>query len=87
VEEQPEQVTFRVWNPGAIAASIAPRIFQRYFSTKPGSGRGQGTFIMKLLGERVLGGDVGFTSSATGGTTFSLRLPRRPPPAPRADLP
>jgi signal transduction histidine kinase len=87
VEEQPEQVTFRVWNPGAIAASIAPRIFQRYFSTKPGSGRGQGTFIMKLLGERVLGGEVGFTSSATGGTTFSLRLPRRPPPAPRADLP
>jgi signal transduction histidine kinase len=80
VEEQPERVAFRVWNPGAIAASVAPRIFQRYFSTKPGSGRGQGTYTMKLLGERVLGGEVRFTSSATGGTTFSLTLPRLPPP-------
>jgi signal transduction histidine kinase len=35
---------------------------------------------MKLLGERVLGGEVRFTSSATGGTTFSLTLPRLPPP-------
>jgi signal transduction histidine kinase len=86
VAEEPDLVAFRVWNAGAIAASVAPRVFQRYFSTKPGSGRGQGTFTMKLVGERLLGGEVGFTSSATGGTAFTLRLPRRPPaPAGAAD--
>jgi signal transduction histidine kinase len=84
VEERPEAVLFRVWNPGAIAASVAPRIFQRYFTTKHGAGRGQGTYTMKLVGEEVLGGEVRFTSSPTGGTAFTLRLPRLPPPMPAA---
>jgi signal transduction histidine kinase len=30
---------------------------------------------MRLLGERYLGGKVDFTSSAAGGTVFSIRLP------------
>ncbi len=75
IEARKGEISFRVWNPGAISGSVAPRIFQRYFTTKSGSGRGQGTFLMKLFGERWLGGQVGFHSSAAEGTTFWLRLP------------
>ena len=45
------------------------QIFQRSFSTK-GSGRGVGTYSIKLLGEQYLRGRVGFTSSETDGTAF-----------------
>ena len=76
VDEDFESVTFRVWNAGAIPSSVAARIFQRYFTTKPGASRGHGTYFMKVFGERVLGGEVGFTSSAEDGTVFYLRLPR-----------
>jgi len=75
IEARDRETHFRVWNPGAISDSVAPRVFQRYFTTKPGSGRGQGTFLMKLFGERWLGGRVGFHSSAAEGTSFWLRLP------------
>lgn len=67
---------FHVWNPGAIPPDVQLRIFLRSFSTKPGPGRGLGTFAMRLLGERYLGGRVGFTSSAEEGTTFTIALPR-----------
>ncbi|HET8540875.1 MAG TPA: sensor histidine kinase [Anaeromyxobacter sp.] len=70
-------VAFRVWNPGAIPAAVRPRVFQRYFTTKPGAGRGQGTFAMRLFGEEYLGGRVSFETSARDGTTFELRLPAR----------
>lgn len=76
VEDGPDGVGFRVWNAGAIPPALAPRIFHRYFSTKPGEGRGQGTFVMKLFGERYLQGRMGFTSSPEAGTAFELRLPR-----------
>lgn len=70
------RVYFRVWNAGEIPAATALRMFQRYFSTKSGSGRGLGTYSMKLLGERYLGGRVGFTTDAVAGTLFSCDLPR-----------
>jgi signal transduction histidine kinase len=76
VQELPEGLSFRVWNAGSIPASLAPRIFHRYFSTKAGEGRGHGTFVMKLFGESYLRGQMGFTTSAEGGTAFELRLPR-----------
>jgi K+-sensing histidine kinase KdpD len=75
----PGDVCFEVWNRAAIPEHIRPRVFQRYFSTKPGSGRGLGTSTMKLLGEEMLRGEVGFTSDSKSGTTFYLRLPRRFP--------
>lgn len=68
-------VTFSVWNAGAVPPAVAPRIFQRYFSTKEGLGRGQGTWAMKLLGETHLGGRVDFTTSETDGTVFRFVLP------------
>ena len=75
-DASPNEVTFRVWNPGVIAQSVAPRIFQRYFTTRPGEGRGHGTFVAKHFGEKVLRGRVSFTSTREAGTTFELRVPR-----------
>jgi signal transduction histidine kinase len=69
---------FRVWNAGAIPVAVVPRIFQRFFSTKPGSGRGYGTYAMKLFGEQLLRGKVGFATSESEGTWFELVLPRQP---------
>jgi len=65
---------FHVHNATAIPRAVALRLFQRSFSTKARRGRGIGTYSMKLLGERYLGGEVGFTTGE-GGTTFTLRLP------------
>lgn len=74
-EKDNGKVLFSVWNAGEIPEQTALRIFQRYFSTKPGSGRGLGTYSMKLIGERCLGGAVSFKTSPDEGTTFFLSLP------------
>ena len=76
VTEPEGRVALSAWNPGAIPPAIAPRIFQRYFSTKPGEGRGQGTFVMKLFGEAYLKGRMTFTTGPLDGTCFTLTLPR-----------
>lgn len=78
----PGAVEIGVWNDGAIPPEVARRIFQRNFSTKGTLGRGLGTYAMKLLGERLLGGAVRFTSEAADGTRFRLTLPA-PGPAQR----
>ena len=67
---------FNVWNEEQLSEEIALRIFQHYFTTKSGQGRGLGTYSMKLIGERYLGGKVYFETSEKG-TTFTLRLPFR----------
>jgi len=66
---------FLVHNPGEIPDEVRSRIFQRSFSTKGMSGRGLGTYAMKLFGENVLKGQVGFDTGREG-TTFWIRLPR-----------
>jgi diguanylate cyclase (GGDEF)-like protein len=66
---------FHVRNPSVIPADVACRVFQRAFSTKAVGGRGLGTFGLRLLAERYLGGQVGFTTDETEGTCFTLRLP------------
>lgn len=70
---------FSVWNAGAIPEAVRPRVFQRYFSTKVGDDRGIGTSAMRLLGEKILGGRVSFTTSEEEGTTFTVRLPESRP--------
>ncbi|MCX5797937.1 MAG: PAS domain-containing sensor histidine kinase [Elusimicrobia bacterium] len=74
----PDAVIFWVHNPSVMPKDSQYQVFQRSFSTK-GSGRGLGTYSMKLLGERGLGGKVSFVSSAAEGTVFSLRCPRTLP--------
>jgi hypothetical protein len=71
-------VRFHVQNPGAMAADVQARVFQRSFSTKAARGRGLGTYSMKLFGERCLGGKVSFVSDDQRGTVFTLALPPRP---------
>lgn len=74
-ERQADLVVFCVSNPGEMPVEIARRIFQRNFSTKGGLGRGLGTYSMKLFGEKLLAGEVDFSSPGTGQTVFSFRLP------------
>lgn len=70
------RLTFSVHNPGLIPEETQLSIFQRAFSTKGGTGRGFGTYSMKLLGQNVLKGEVGFASTQEEGTTFHITLPR-----------
>ncbi|MDX9871242.1 MAG: ATP-binding protein [Clostridia bacterium] len=53
------------------------QLFKRSYSSK-GSGRGLGTYSMKLLGERYLGGYVHFISEVHNGTTFIFGVPVQP---------
>lgn len=68
-------ISWSVWNGSVISEQNKLKIFQKHFSTKAQTGRGFGTYSMKLFGEDYLKGEVGFTSTATEGTTFSLTLP------------
>ncbi len=67
-------VEFTVHNPAYMPRSVQLQVFQRSFSTK-GSGRGLGTYSMRLLTECYLQGSVSFTSTREAGTHFFLRLP------------
>ncbi len=67
-----------VWNRALIPPPVAQRMFQRFYSTKPGGGRGIGTHSMKYIGEKLLGGKVYFTSNPQEGTTFTIELPSQP---------
>ncbi|MBN2238399.1 MAG: PAS domain-containing sensor histidine kinase [Dehalococcoidales bacterium] len=69
VEPTGEEVQFSVHNPGYIPGDVQLQIFQRSFTTK-GAGRGLGTYSMRLLSERYLGGRVTFVSVEGEGTTF-----------------
>lgn len=70
-----ERLQFSVHNETAIPKELRLNVFRRGFSTK-GKGRGMGMHSIKLLGERYLGGTVGFRTSEDKGTLFYLNLPR-----------
>lgn len=70
----PDMIEFWVHNPGYMPRQVQLQVFQRSFSTK-GTGRGLGTYSMKLLGERYLKGRLSFTSSPDQGTTFRASFP------------
>ena len=67
-------IEFYVHDPGVIPSAAQLHILQNSFSTKDG-GRVLGTYSMKLLTERYLGGTVQFESSALNGTRFFARYP------------
>ncbi|MFX1426675.1 MAG: ATP-binding protein [Promethearchaeota archaeon] len=69
-----QKISFWVHNSGVMTESVKSQIFQRSFSTK-GPGRGIGTYSVKLLTERYLGGEVEFQSLNKKGTTFYVHLP------------
>jgi signal transduction histidine kinase len=66
-------VVFSIHNQSVIPKEVQDQLFHRFYSTK-GSGRGLGTYSMKLLGENYLKGKVWFESSEDFGTTFYIKL-------------
>lgn len=79
-----DKVKFWVHNPQVIAPEHQLQIFNRSFSTK-GPGRGLGTYSIKLLSERYLEGEAGFSSEPERGTRFWVSLPLRPTYFPKRD--
>ena len=75
LEHDGDFLSFCVWSVLEIPKDVTKRIFQRNFSTKEQTGRGIGTYSMKLLGEKILGGKVSFTTSKKEGTVFRFIYP------------
>lgn len=68
------EIVFFVQNPQVLPDAARSQIFKRSYSTK-GSGRGVGTYSMRLLAEKYLDGSVVFKTSEATGTVFELHLP------------
>ena len=68
-----DQVEFWVHNPAHMPREVQLQVFKRSFSTK-GSGRGLGTYSIRLFVTRYLHGSVDFESSEDRGTIFRVRL-------------
>lgn len=71
------RIEFNVANQGVMPEEVQAQIFKRSFTTK-GTGRGIGTYSMKLLSEKYLNGFISFTSAAETGTIFTASFPLRP---------
>ena len=69
-----DKAIFSVKNSAVMPDEVKLQFFQRSFSTK-GSGRGIGTYSIKLFGEKYLKGKVSFESKAPEGTTVRIALP------------
>jgi two-component system NtrC family sensor kinase len=76
--DEPGAVILEVRDRGAgIAAEVAPRIFDAYFTTKaPGHGTGLGLYICRDVVGRM-GGTIAFDTGPQG-TTFRVRFPAAP---------
>lgn len=72
--ETHNKIIFSVSNPGYIPEGVRLQIFQRSFSTK-GADRGLGTYSVKLLTTKYLGGEVSFKTDESNGTTFIVSIP------------
>lgn len=69
-----DQARINVHNSAYMPRKVQLQVFQPAFSTK-GSGRGMGTYSMRMLTETYLGGRIDFSSSELGGTNFWVLLP------------
>ena len=70
-----QEVGFSVRNTCVMPPEVQRQVFTRSFSTK-GAGRGLGTYSIKLISEKYLGGRVSFVSNEEKGTIFTVRYPR-----------
>lgn len=68
-----EEIRFFVHNNSHIPIEVQSQLFKRFYSTKE-SGRGIGTYSMKLFGEKYLKGKVWYTSLPDKGTTFCFEV-------------
>lgn len=76
VREFDDKVRFYIKNDMVMPKGVQLQVFQRSFSIKD-TGRGIGTYSIKLLSENYLKGKVGFTNSESEGTVFYVDLFRR----------
>jgi nitrogen-specific signal transduction histidine kinase len=83
VESEGPKIRFWVKNDAVIPKDIQMQLFQRSFSTK-GSGRGIGTYSIRLLTENYLKGKVSFVSNEEDRTIFSVELNKKFPTNPTA---
>lgn len=74
-EERPDHFVLWCHNRQPIPPEVRRQLFQRSFSTK-GPGRGLGTYSIRLLTERYLGGKVALSSDPESGTRFELQFPK-----------
>jgi len=75
-EFDPEWVRLKVSDTGSgIPVEDLGRIFQPFFTTKPGVGTGLGLAISQSIAEQHHGG-ITVRSEVGKGSTFTLRLPR-----------
>lgn len=75
LREEADAVCFTVHNSTVMPPAVQNQVFMRSFSTK-GAGRGLGTYSIKLITEKHLGGRVSFVSNERDGTRFEVRFPR-----------
>jgi len=73
--KEQDKISIYVKNKSFIPLDIQNGIFKRFFSTKAKSGRGLGTYSIKLITEQYLEGKAYFTSSEQEGTCFYVDLP------------
>jgi len=66
-------IRIEVHNRLVMNEEVRHQVFQRSFTTK-GSGRGTGTYSVKLLTENYLKGRAGFVSSDSTGTVFFMEF-------------
>jgi nitrogen-specific signal transduction histidine kinase len=80
-DREADGLVFWVHNRVAMPREVQLQMFHRAYSTK-GSGRGLGTYSVKLLTTHYLAGKVGFSSTPQAGTRFFIKLPVTLPAAP-----
>jgi PAS domain S-box-containing protein len=68
------RVIFEVQNDAVMEERTQLQVFKRFYSTK-GTGRGVGTYSIKLLTENYLGGKAEFVSNESVGTVFRVSIP------------
>jgi nitrogen-specific signal transduction histidine kinase len=78
VEEEDDEIVFWVKNDEVMPEEVQLQMFHRSFSTK-GSGRGLGSYSIRMLTENYLLGKAGFVSNETDGTIFTIRLKKEFP--------
>jgi CheY-like chemotaxis protein len=75
LDTKEDDIEISVHNHEFMSREIQLQVFKKFFSTK-GSGRGIGTYGMKLIGEGLLKGKVWFDSNPAAGTRFIFQVPR-----------
>ena len=73
VEESKNGFDFYINRPQIIPANIQAQLFTPHFSTDQ---KGFGSYMIKLIVERVLGGNVQCESVTDQGTSFHIRIPK-----------